>query len=72
MCGGVNCEWMRTFIQHGIAKSSKYGQQQHHMLCKLDCEKFCHLIYVRKNICDLEKSVSYPVIPNVHLSVGWK
>jgi len=30
---------MRKFI-HPISKSPKYMQHQHHVLCKLNCEKY--------------------------------
>ena len=43
----------------------KYGRQQHHILCKLDCENSVTESMQEKNIHDLQKSASYPVIPNV-------
>ena len=42
MCEGVDYDWMCKFMYQGIqgiVKSPKYGQQQHHVLCKFDCEK---------------------------------
>ena len=33
-------EWICKFIHQGIVKCPKYGRQQHHELCKLDCKKY--------------------------------
>ena len=64
-------EWICKFIHQGIVKSPKYGQRQHHVLNNFVYSVVKNLL---PNICKdkytrLDKSVSYPTIPNVRLSV---